>query len=291
MHVQPYQEVRRRATLANTRRQHQNHPVPTFGLVRLVVLTAALQMTGMVAPTPIRPLGKLPAGFPEANGDASPPNGKRPRHWATLPVHRSIFAVDIENSSGRTNPVKEELRQHVYRLVVEALGASGIDDQNYDPFTDRGDGVLVLLHPVDDCPKPILLSRLIPALAGLLVAHNRGISLAEQPRILRLRAVIHAGEVHYDGKGFFGEDLDVAFRLLDAPKFKAHLRRGSAPLALVASDEIYRSVIRHGYEGIDGDEFLPLVTVNVAGRRRKGWVHFPQVGGFQVALLGQACAS
>jgi hypothetical protein len=115
----------------------------------------------------------------------------RPRPWATLPVHRSIFAVDIENSTQRTNPVKEELRQHVYRLVVEALSAAGIDDHYYDPFTDRGDGVLVLVHPADEFPKPLLLSRLMPALASLLVTHNSSISPAEQPRILRLRAVIH----------------------------------------------------------------------------------------------------
>ena len=48
------------------------------------------------------------------------------------------------------------------------------------------------------------------------------------------------------GNGFYGDDLDVAFRLVDAPQFKAHLRDGLAPLALVASDYIDRSVIRRG---------------------------------------------
>ncbi len=283
MHIQPYQPVRPRTTLAHTEPVRRD---PSFGLLRLVVMLATLQTVAMVAATPIRPRDRQ-----SAKPAGTPWNGKRPRRWAaTLPVHRSIFAVDIENSTRRTNPVKEELRRHVYRLVVEALGAAGIDDRYYDPFTDRGDGVLVLVHPADEFPKPLLLSRLMPALASLLTAHNSGISPAEQPRILRLRAVIHAGEVHNDGKGFFGEDLDVAFRLLDAPRFKAHLRTGSAPLALVASDDIYRSVIRHGYDGIDRTEFLPLVTVNVAGRRRKGWVHFPCVGGFSVALPGQAYA-
>lgn len=188
--------------------------------------------------------------------------------------------MDIEGSTKRTNPVKEELRQQVYQLMVEALGSLGIDDQYYDPFTDRGDGVLVLVRPADDLPKPLLLSCLIPALASLLAAHNSGIPLAEQPRMLRLRAVIHAGEVHYDGNGFFGEDLDVAFRLLDAPRFKAHLRSAAAPLALVASDHIYQSIIRHGYAGIDDEEFFPLVTVNVGDQRRKGWVHLPRTAGY-----------
>ena len=174
--------------------------------------------------------------------------------------------------------------------MVEALGVAGIDDHYYDPFTDRGDGVLVLVRPADEFPKPLLLSCLMPALARLLAAHNSGIPLTEQPRVLRLRAVIHAGEVHYDGKGFFGEDLDVAFRLLDAPRLKAHLRTTTTPLALVASDYIYQSIIRHGYAGIDGGEFFPLVTVNVGDQRRKGWVHLPRTAGYPVVIPAQARA-
>ena len=121
-------------------------------------------------------------------------------------------------------------------------------------------------------------------LAGLLAAYNSRISPADQPRILRLRAVIHAGEVHRDGNGPFGEDLDVAFRLLDAPRFKKELKSATVPLALVASDYIYQSIIRHGYDGIDGAEFLPLVTVNVGDQRRRGWVHLPSAGRIPVGL-------
>jgi hypothetical protein len=291
MHVQAFRQVRRRVTPAPTGPRQQDPPVAGLGLLRLILLMAALSMIEMVAATPIRPRGREPAGFPAADDDTSPWNGKPRRPWATLPVHRSIFAVDIENSTQRTNTVKEELRQHVYQLVDQALDAAGIDEHLHDPISDLGDGVLVLVHPTDELPKPLLLSRLIPALASLLVAHNGSISPTEQPRVLRLRAVIHAGEVHDDGKGFFGEELDVAFRLLDAPKFKAQLRCGSAPLALVASDDIYRSIIRHGYEGIDSDEFRPLVTVTVAGRRRKGWVHFPRAGGFPIVVPGPAACA
>jgi class 3 adenylate cyclase len=239
----------------------------------------------VIAATQIRP--RIPAAL-GATGDAPPAEGGWPRRDSTLPVHRSILAVDIEDSTRRTNTVKEELRQQVYRLMIEALAVAGIDDHYYDPFTDRGDGVLVLLHPVDEFPKPLLLSCLIPALASLLAAYNDGIPLAERPRVLRLRAVFHAGEVHYDGKGFFGEDLDVAFRLLDAPRFKAHLRGATVPLALVASDYIYQSIIRHGYAGIDDGEFFPLVTVNVGNLRRKGWVHLPRINGYQLPLPPRA---
>lgn len=231
-----------------------------------------------------------PATLAETNGSISPFDGKQPRRAASDPMYRSILAVDIEGSTKRNNRVKEELRYEVYRLVGEALYTTGIGSQHYHhPFTDRGDGFLVLLRPVDEIPKRLLLSHLIPALARLLAAYNSGISPADHPRILRLRAVIHAGEVLYDGKGFFGEDLDVAFRLLDARRFKAKLKSATVPLALVASDYIYQSVIKHGYEGINDQEYFPLVTVNVADQRRKGWVHLPAAGGISaVPPLPQA---
>jgi hypothetical protein len=63
--------------------------------------------------------------------------------------------------------------------------------------------------------------------------------------------VIHAGEVHYDANGCFGEALDVAFRLLDASQVKTALRQTVDPLILVISADIYGSTVRHGYDGLD----------------------------------------
>jgi hypothetical protein len=66
-------------------------------------------------------------------------------------------------------------------------------------------------------------------------AHN-GPARCIRTREMGVRVIraAHAGEVHYDGNGTFGEDLDVAFRLLDAPRFKAELKHASVPLAVVA---------------------------------------------------------
>jgi hypothetical protein len=231
----------------------------------LLFVVAAVGVVVVVAATSILARDGRPANLAEANGSISPLNGKHPRRHRSLPVHRSILAVDIEGSTRRTNPVKGELRDEVYRLVIGALCVTGIGSQHYDPFTDRGDGLLVLLHPVDELPKPVLLSHLIPALAGLLAAYNSRISPA-------------------DVNGPFGDDLDVAFRLLDAPRFKEELKSATAPLALVASDYIYQSIIRHGYDGIDDTAFLPLVTVKVGDQRRRGWVHFPFAGEIPVGM-------
>jgi class 3 adenylate cyclase len=135
--------------------------------------------------------------------DARPPGG---------PVHRSIVAVDVEGSTKRANPVKGELRRIMYDLLDQALRAAGIGPRHLEQLADRGDGVLILIRPSDDVPKTVLFGRLIPALTTLLAEHNAAVTRPELQ--LRLRAVIHAGEVHEDGMGFYGDDIDVAFRLL-----------------------------------------------------------------------------
>jgi hypothetical protein len=196
----------------------------------------------------------------------------------SVPRHRSIVAIDIERSTSpeRTNPIRGELREEAYRLLGTAMRTAGITDGHCDPLADRGDGVLALIHPVDEVPKTLLLNPLVPVLVTLLADRNASLGAAERyRRELRLRVVIHAGEIHYDGKGYFGEALDVAFRLLDAPRLKDRLRQVVTPVVVVVSEDIYWSIVQHEYEGIPGSAFEPLVRVTVAGRRRRGWVHVP----------------
>ena len=195
---------------------------------------------------------------------------------ATAPVYRSILAVDIRDSTAanRTDPVKERLRKELYRLLDQALAGAGVGENHLEPPSDRGDGFLLLLHPADDLPKTLLLGRLMPELATGLAGHNRDAPPAEQ---LQLRAALHAGEVHHDPNGPFGNPIDVTFRLLGARRFKAFRRHSTAPLVLVVSGDIYRSIVWHHYSGIDRDSYQQLVRVSVAGRFHDGWVHTPEV--------------
>jgi hypothetical protein len=188
------------------------------------------------------------------------------------PVHRSIVAVDVEGSTRRTNPAKGKLRRVLYDLLERALRAAGIGPGHLEELADRGDGVLILIRPHDDVPKTVLLGRLIPALTALLAEHNAAV--AEPELRMRLRAVVHAGEVHDDGWGFYGDDIDVAFRLLEAPTVKRLLRDApEAPLVLVVSEEIWAGIVRHGY--VDGGPYRQRVQVTVGERRRRGRVHLP----------------
>jgi class 3 adenylate cyclase len=194
-----------------------------------------------------------------------------------LPHHRTIFAVDIASSTTRTNPVKAELRTTLYELFDASLCSAGIYERHRDRFVDRGDGALALIHPVEQASKVPLLNQAVPTLNQLLTDYNASLPRLGRPeRQLRIRAVVHAGEVHYDKNGCFGEALDVAFRLLDALPVKKALRAAASPLILVVSEDIYRSVVRQGYDGIDQDTFHPLVRIQVAGDHYRGWIHSPE---------------
>jgi class 3 adenylate cyclase len=207
--------------------------------------------------------------FPTADLDRASPA-------TSLPRHRVILAVDIEQSTSRPDLVKAELRRTLYELFDQALRTAGIGRRHRDRFTDRGDGLLALIHPVDQAAKPVMLNQVVPALSQLLADHNASLpSVDRAGHQLRVRIVMHAGEVHYDSNGCFGEALDIAFRLLDAPGVKKTLRATADPLTLVISQDIYRTIVRHGYDGIDPQAFRPLIRVHVAGHRYPGWVHTP----------------
>jgi class 3 adenylate cyclase len=191
--------------------------------------------------------------------------------------YRTIIALDIEQSTRRTDPVKAELRDKLYELFDQALRSAGIHPRHRDPFIDRGDGILALIHPVRQAPKAVLLNLVIPALRRLLADYNADLPQPALDYQLRARLVVHAGEVRYDSHGCFGEALDIAFRLLDHARVKNALRAGADPLALVISGDIYRSVVRHGDEKTDLRPFESLGHVRVAGYRHPGWIQAPGI--------------
>lgn len=206
--------------------------------------------------------------------DASGPRRPAVDRTRIRPRYRAILAVDIEGSTARTDPVKAELRRTLYRLLEEAFTRAGIEERYREEYVDRGDGALVLVQPFDEVPKTLLLHPVVPVLSALLTEYNAAQSIASGgDRRIRIRVVVHAGEVHDDGHGNFGEALDITCRLLDSPQAKSALRRTRAPLVLIVSEDIYHSIVRHGYEGIHADSYVPLVRLEVPGRSHQGWLY------------------
>jgi class 3 adenylate cyclase len=199
------------------------------------------------------------------------------RPWPPcIPLHRAIVAVDIAGSTTRTNPAKARLRQLIYNLLNHALRASGILKRHHDPLIDRGDGALILIHPSDQVPKTLLLHSFIPALHKLLTDHNTH----HPDNAFQLRIAAHSGEVHYDQWGPFGEAVDITCRLLDAPELKATLATTKAPTALVVSDDVYRTIIRHRYNGTY-EQFQSNVKIEIADITYIGWIRQPRLSATQ----------
>ncbi len=188
------------------------------------------------------------------------------------PQPRTIFAVDVEGSTLRTNTAKARYRRVMYEFLDAALTEAGIDERAREEFIDRGDGVLVLIRPVSQAPKTLILDTVLPRLSALLSTFAAG----EPEHRFRLRSVLHSGEVHFDDHGCYGAAVDLACRLLDAASTKRELLLADVPLVVVTSDHIYDSVVRHHYRGIDPAAFAPSVRTRVAGRTHRGWIwHVP----------------
>jgi hypothetical protein len=197
-------------------------------------------------------------------------------------LQRMLVAVDAKSSTSLNNMQKARLRLDMYDHFEQALLSCGIKEDPQEKFLDRGDGIVALIRPVDEIPKPLLISKFVPALRKQLVDHA-------PDRRFRLRVAVHTGDVHYDGRGHFGFDLDLTFRLLNAPEFKEHLDASTEPLALVVSEQMHESVVLHGYEGIDASTFRKLVCVRVGGREHHGWVQVPpEAGDGSVVPIGRA---
>ena len=220
----------------------------------------------------LSPALSLREPLPATGKEPSPATDRKPLRLPDGPGHRTIVVLDVEESTQRTNPDKGELRRSLYGLTERALQAAGIVDKHLEPKADRGDGVMILIRPHDEVPKTLVLDRLIPVLTALLIEHNASVTRAQLQ--LRLRAVVHAGEIHEDANGFYGDDIDTAFRLLEAPRLKKALKEAAAtPLILVVSEEIFHGIVEQGY--LADALFRPLVRVRVGRRQRRGWVHVP----------------
>jgi hypothetical protein len=181
-----------------------------------------------------------------------------------FPVQRTVVGVDVEGSTDRNNVQRARIREAMYEVLEKSLIVSGVTEERREPLLDRGDGAIVFIQPVDEIPKPLLVNTFIPVLRDELRAQE-----------FRLRVAMHFGDVHNDSRGRFGEDIDLMVRLLDYPDLKTRLRKSTEPLILAVTERFYRSVVKHGYDGIDAGTFQPLPRFRMGGQSHRGWVQEP----------------
>src|ERR1700758_4068704 len=149
--------------------------------------------------------------------------------YRSLPVHRTIVAVDVEGFGDRrrTNRNQMAVRDGLYQAVREAFNQAGIPwiDRDHE---DRGDGMFILVG--SEVPKSLFVESLPFALANALRIHNDAHLDLEQ---IRLRMALHAGEVNYDKHGAPAASINLTFRLLESGPVKKALAESSGVLAVI----------------------------------------------------------
>lgn len=187
------------------------------------------------------------------------------------PVHRNILAVDIEGfgRQDRDDPDRIGMREALFAVLAEGLELAGIERGQWEQ-SDLGDGILVLISP--EVSKVRLIDPLIGELTAALQRCNEGAGEAAR---MRLRAVVHAGEVVRHKETYVGNDLNYAFRLLDSATLRRCLAAATTDLALMVSDPIYQSVVRHGWGRIRVTSYRQ-VLVTSKDVRAHAWVQVPE---------------
>ncbi|MFF4219616.1 nucleotidyl cyclase domain-containing protein [Streptomyces nondiastaticus] len=183
------------------------------------------------------------------------------------PSNKTILLMDVEKSGGRRDTEQAVVRHMLYAVLHETLSAASIEPTEYRS-EDRGDGVFVLIDP--SVPKPALLRALLTTAPERLASNNR---LASEAAQIRLRIVVHTGEVALDDFGAVGGDVVHAFRLLDSTALREALLTTPEPSVLCVSEAVYQGVVHHAHPGVRPEHFHPLAVDSKEGVTLTGWYH------------------
>jgi tetratricopeptide (TPR) repeat protein len=184
-------------------------------------------------------------------------------------VHRTIACVDVEGFGDRrrTNLHQVAVREALYKSLRAAFDRSRVFwEACY--HEDRGDGALILVPP--EVPKNLLVARVPLELVSELANYNNTHDVEAR---IRLRMVVHAGEVVHDQHGVAGTALNTAFRLLESHDLKQALRRSSGILAVIASEWFFDEVIRNDPASAPAS-YWP-VRIAVKETRTRAWIRLP----------------
>jgi hypothetical protein len=88
--------------------------------------------------------------------------------------------------------------------------------------------------------------------------------------------VVHAGELLSDEHGYFGEDLDDAFGLLNSNTLRACLTETGSPLALLVTHQIYEGIVKHELAGVD-PVMYQRTRVRLKRKSIPAWLYTPTI--------------
>ncbi|WP_052069814.1 hypothetical protein [Streptacidiphilus albus] len=185
-------------------------------------------------------------------------------------LHRWIMVLDVEGFSTLLDPAQGMLREEMYRVLDESQAEAGLAAGDLD-VEDRGDGALLVARP--DLPPRLLAGRFVRALHDVLQERSQG---TDSGHGLRLRLSMHQGLASPDPRGWSGDAVNMAFRLVDCEPLREVLRSAvGAPLVFAVSDTVFHDVIRHSYRSMDPAAYLPADIEVKHGVRTRVWITVP----------------
>ncbi|KOV89693.1 hypothetical protein [Nocardia sp. NRRL S-836] len=188
-----------------------------------------------------------------------------------VPQHRTLLGVDVIGSAQLPPHLLAAVPATVSKLLDAALSENGIERDAVLSIESPGDGTLLVL------PSELLGATIDAAvhLDQLTTEHNRW----HKPEV-RLRAAVHLGPVGEDG-GFYQARITHA-RLLDAPEFKALLKRcraeggeDTANTALIVSSEALDTAFSGNHTRLARRGEFGSLPVSHKEYRHNAWVRVP----------------
>jgi hypothetical protein len=188
----------------------------------------AERMISSIRPTPERP--------PSYRRPAVPASVGRPRSaGAGHEVYCSVVLLDVANSASRDHRGQLRMRDDLYEIMAEVTDDDGIDIESLQP-DDTGDGMRLII-PSEVMRPARVVDTFVTGLAAVLREHHQQSS--EKARI-RMRACFDSGFVSEHRRGWTGEPLVRAARLIDANQVREALATDpGAHLVTVLSEPAY----------------------------------------------------
>lgn len=184
----------------------------------------------------------------------------------------TCIAVDAQSYGSGNDRRQSEIQHDLPRLLDRAARGAGLDRAQWQ-IQRKGDEQLAV-RPLDGTEP-----RLVDDYVRHLVAGLRAYNAQRVPEArMRLRAVIHQGLVELADNGFAGTAVVATARLLNARAlYDALAAHPEADLALLLSDDVFRSTVAGGHTTLTTGDFTP-VTVQVKEYEATAWLRVPAPG-------------
>lgn len=184
----------------------------------------------------------------------------------------TCIAVDAQSYGSKNDRMQSELQHDLPRILDGAARSAGLDRSEWQ-IQPKGDEQLAVLPMNGDEPR--LVDDYFRHLVSELRHYNGQRTGAAR---MRLRAVVHHGLVELADNGFAGTAVVVTARLLNsAPLYEALKTYDAADLALMLSDEVYRSLVAGGHTTLRPSDFS-RVAVEVKEYKSTAWLTVPTLG-------------